>query len=30
MVLVDGRVKPSAYWEFLAELWLFDDVKAAK
>jgi hypothetical protein len=30
MIFVDGRFKPSAYWEFLAQLWLFEDVKALK
>lgn len=30
MVLVEGKTNPRAYWEFEAEIWLFDDIKIAK
>jgi len=30
MVLVEGKTNPRAYWEFQAEIWLFEDVKTSK
>ena len=29
MVLVDSRTNPKAYWEFQAELWVFDEDSAS-
>ncbi|CAD8172688.1 unnamed protein product [Paramecium octaurelia] len=30
MVLIEGKSNPQAAWDFLAEIWLFDDQKEAK
>ncbi|CAD8084951.1 unnamed protein product [Paramecium sonneborni] len=30
MVLIEGKSNPQAAWDFLAEIWLFDDQKDAK
>lgn len=30
MVLIDSKSNPQAAWDFMAEIWLFDDQKEAK